>query len=114
MVNMQQQASVGILIHELGLALGLFPEQTRLDRDQHVVINWNNIDAAFQYNFYKYDATSRQNGTSVSGTDYGLFDSWSIMMYPSNAFAIDPNVPTITDLLGNTFQPKLVIYHRQM
>jgi len=106
-VNMQSQSSVGIMIHELGHALGLFHEQTRLDRDQYVIINWDNIDPAFQYNFYKYNQTVLQNGTPVSGTDYGLFDSWSIMMYPSNAFAIDPNIPTITNLLGNTIPTQI-------
>ena len=42
-----------IVTHEVGHALGLFHEHQRLDRDDHVEINYNNIQPAATFNFDK-------------------------------------------------------------
>ena len=44
---------VGLIIHELMHAAGFYHEQCRTDRDDHVVVNWDNIQEGFKLNFNK-------------------------------------------------------------
>jgi hypothetical protein len=74
--------------HELGHVLGLFHEQSRSDRDDHVTIHWDNIQPGYAFAFDKYEKTD-------SGKDRGSYDYVSIMHYGSDAFAIDPAKRTI-------------------
>lgn len=89
----------GSAIHEIGHTLGLFHEQCRLDRDNYITINWNNIIEKHKHNYKTYF----QLGYS-SGKDIGPFDFNSIMLYSSkNSFAIDINEPTMTKKDGSIF-----------
>lgn len=81
---------VGSIIHELGHTAGLWHEQSRADRDANVTIDWANIAPGFEHNFLTY----LEQGTE--GADIGSYDVGSIMHYPSWAFAIDADRPTIT------------------
>jgi hypothetical protein len=86
----------GAVIHEIGHAVGLFHEQTRKDRDNHVNINWWNIKEGKDHNFEKY--TSR----GYTGFDYRNFDFASVMMYSPFQYAKDDRYPTITRKDGRT------------
>ncbi|XP_041931060.1 hatching enzyme 1.2-like [Alosa sapidissima] len=67
----------GIIQHEFLHALGFQHEQNRSDRDQYVIINWENIDSQMVYNFQK-------QSTNNLNTPY---DYSSVMHYGSTAFS---------------------------
>jgi hypothetical protein len=85
--------STGNTIHEIGHAIGLWHEQSRQDRDNHVIVHWGNIIAGYGNNFNKYG----------SGMDVGAYDLGSIMHYPSWAFSANGQ-STITTLDGGQIE----------
>lgn len=89
--------SVGSIMHEIAHALGVWHEQTRSDRDQHLNVNWGNIRSGYEHNFETY----LEQGWD--GQDIGEFDFNSIMLYPSWAFAKDYSEPTLTKLDGSSY-----------
>ena len=46
---------VGIAIHELMHAAGFWHEQSRADRDEHIMIMYDNIADGMSHNFLKYN-----------------------------------------------------------
>ena len=85
----------GIALHEIGHALGLFHEQSRADRDEHIEIDWDMIREGKDGQFDKYTATGR------NGEDVGPYDLDSVMHYGPTAFGIDRAV-TIRAKNGRT------------
>ena len=83
------------VMHEIMHSLGFFHEQQRADRDNYVIILWNNIESGQEHNFYKYS----QN---YSGQDISSFDFNSIMMYSSTDAASSLGLYTITKTDGST------------
>lgn len=70
----------GIVVHELGHVVGFWHEHTRPDRENHVVIERNNIMTGQEYNFNKL--------TSDDVNSLGLaYDYDSIMHYARNTFS---------------------------
>ena len=85
--------STGNVIHEIGHAIGLWHEQSRSDRDDHLRVHWENIQADRSYNFYTYQELR------VDGRDLGPYDVESIMHYGSFAFSAN-GLPTLTTVGG--------------
>jgi hypothetical protein len=85
--------SQGSVIHEIGHAVGMFHEQSRADRDNHVNIYWVNILAGKEHNFQKHTEQTYYG----PGQDIGPYDFGSVMHYDSCAFSTnggncDPSV----------------------
>ncbi len=83
-IYITRQSSVKTIVHELLHSLGFWHEQSRYDRDNHVVIDMTNIAEEFKHNF------QIEPGSPASAYDYE-----SIMHYPADAFAKDKSKPTI-------------------
>lgn len=79
--------SIGIALHEVGHAIGLYHEMSRPDRDRYVRINTKNIERGKSHNF------DRESWSSVD-TQGLRYDYDSIMHYTRTAFAKE-NTTTI-------------------
>ncbi len=71
---------VGIIIHEICHAFGMWHEHNRQDRNKIVKVLWENIQEK-RHNFKKYKASQ--------GYDVGKYDFGSIMHYFNSAFGKD-------------------------
>ena len=96
-VWLHQYCSTGNTIHEIGHAIGLWHEQSRVDRDEHITIHWENIQSGREFNFQTYAAQGFDGDEFTTELDFG-----SIMMYPPYAFSGNGK-PTITRKDGSTF-----------
>ena len=85
-IGLANGCGLGATIHEIGHAFSLWHEQSREDRDQFVIIHWQNITAGREHNF---------NQHINDGDDVGAYDYGSIMHYGQFAFSKN-NQPTIT------------------
>ncbi|MBS9767532.1 MAG: hypothetical protein KGV44_08335 [Flavobacteriaceae bacterium] len=88
-------AGAGTVAHEIAHALGLYHEQMKPNRDKYIKIIEENIIDGCKHNFDKLS----ENGHLYDEE----FDFNSLMCYPSWAFAIDSNKPTMTKLNGTEF-----------
>jgi hypothetical protein len=77
----------GQIMHEMGHAMGLWHEQSRVDRDRYIRINYANIAPKYRSNFNQH--------IDDGGKIAGFYDYDSIMHYGAYDFATDPNIPTI-------------------
>jgi hypothetical protein len=78
--------TTGNIIHELGHTVGLWHEQCRIDRDDFIKIQLDEVQPSAQHNFEQ---------RIVETMDLGDYDYGSIMHYPPSAFAVAPGAITI-------------------
>lgn len=88
-----QDDGVGVIVHELGHTLGMYHEQSRSDRDRYIKINWDNIQEAWQPQYFNYTCADN----FIVKAPKTKFDFNSIMLYASiNTTAIDLSYPVMT------------------
>ena len=87
-LNRQGCVHHGVIQHEVLHALGFQHEQTRSDRDQHVRINWEVIEPAMAFNFYKQQTINLDTP----------YDYSSIMHYGRTAFSTQYGRDSITPI----------------
>ncbi|CAI5683051.1 meprin A subunit alpha [Oreochromis niloticus] len=78
-----------IVEHELLHALGFYHEQSRSDRDDYIIIWWDQIEEGKEHNFNKYE----DDFITDLNTPY---DYESIMHYRPFSFNKNNSIPTIT------------------
>uniref|UniRef100_A0A1I7YYN3 Metalloendopeptidase n=1 Tax=Steinernema glaseri TaxID=37863 RepID=A0A1I7YYN3_9BILA len=88
-----------IIVHELMHSVGFWHEHSRADRDDHIVIRWENIMPGMKEQFNKISAVLQD----TLGEQY---DYESIMHYESSAFSkngqntIEATIPQYTNVIG--------------
>lgn len=95
-VNLQSPGCLsrpGTAMHELMHALGFLHEQNRMERDNYVAIQYNNVQSSAMNNFEK---AARTEAFGVP-YDYG-----SVMHYSKNAFSINGQ-PTIVAMASPSY-----------
>lgn len=83
----------GSIVHEILHSAGLWHEQSREDRNNHISIQWDNIKSDKKHNFKKHVS---------DGIDIGHYDCNSIMHYSAYAFSKNGK-PTITGKTCSSF-----------
>lgn len=84
-INIVSWTSKFTIVHEFGHALGYWHEQSRVDRDTYVQIEWDRIVDGKEHNFVKHP---------TAGT-YGPYDFASIMHYGQCAFSCCGAAPEV-------------------
>ena len=96
-ITLSSSCSTGNTIHEIGHAIGLWHEQSRVDRGNFININYDNIQSGREHNFHTYAQQGMDGKEYTSSLDFG-----SLMMYGSYSFSSNGK-PTMVKKDGSTF-----------
>jgi len=89
----------GTIVHELLHAAGFWHEQSRPDRDQHLIVNLDNVEKPMRYNF----------DIEYNSQTFGLpYDTESIMQYENTAFSMNRK-PT---MIARNGRPLIAAYDK--
>ena len=96
-IRLSTGCGFGNTVHEIGHCLGLYHEHTRLNRDEHINIAFDNIQEGKENNFVRADLRTNDVRDWAGNMSYS-----SIMMYSSYSFSKNGN-RTITRKDGKTY-----------
>ena len=97
-IFLSEKCSAREIAHEMMHVLGFIHEQSRTDRDQAVEIIWENIEEKYQAQFAMVPEVF------MDAYFNSPFDTSSIMMYDSHAFAKSKELETIKLKSGEYFK----------
>lgn len=96
-LTLSSSCTTGNTIHEIGHAIGLWHEQSRVDRDTYITLNSENIQSGREHNFYTYKQQGMDGEEFTNSLDFS-----SIMLYSSYSFSRNGQ-PTMVKKDGSTF-----------
>lgn len=95
--------ALGVVVHEIGHAVGLLHEHQRRDRDDYVTVAWDNVEPQRTCGFCArvQDAGCDECNLKL-GRPVGPYDYDSVMHYFPTQGAIDPARPTLVPLCAGS------------